>query len=123
MISKLGHVTILVRDQDEALKFYTEKLGLEKRADVPFGPEMRWLTVAPKGQKEMEIVLQQPGGYHDEETQKSMLERVGQSTAWVFETDDCQSAYETLNSRGVQAIFKDLYGNQFVLLEPKPYSP
>ena len=77
MITKLGHVTILVRDQDEALEFYTEKLGLEKRTDVPFGPGMRWLTVAPKGQREVAIVLQQPGGYHDEATRKAMLERVG----------------------------------------------
>ena len=104
MISKLGHVTILVRGQDEALEFYTEKLGLENRADVPFGPEMRWLTVAPKGKNEMEIVLQQPGGYHDEETRRSMLERVGQGTAWVFETVDCQSAYKTLSSWGVEFL-------------------
>ena len=136
MITKLGHVTILVRDYDEALKFYTEVLGLEKRADVPFGPGMRWLTVAPQGQKEVEIVLHQPGGMHDEETKKTMLERVGQGTAWVLETEDCQQTYQTLKSRGVkfisppedqpwglQAIFEDLYGNQFVLLTPKPYSP
>lgn len=130
MISKLAHVTVLVRDQDEALHFYTEVLGLEVRQDVPFGPGMRWLTVAPPGQKEPEIVLQQPGSYHDEATTRQMLERVGQGTAWVFNTDDCRLAYETLSSRGVkftsppeqqpwglQAIFEDLYGNAFVLLE------
>ena len=136
MITKLGHVTVLVRDYDEALKFYTEVLGLEKRADVAFGPGMRWLTVAPAGQKEVEIVLLQPGGMHDEATTKVLLERVGQGTAWVLETEDCHQTHETLKSRGVkfisppedqpwglQAIFEDLYGNQFVLLQPKPYSP
>src|SRR5258708_1163458 len=50
MITRLTHVTVLVRDQDEALRFYTEKLGFEKRFDVAFGPGARWLTVAPVGQ-------------------------------------------------------------------------
>ena len=57
MITLLARVTILVNDQDEALKFYTEKLGLEKRDDNTFAPGMRWLTVMQKGQKEVEIVL------------------------------------------------------------------
>ena len=77
MITKLAHVTIYVRDEDEALRFYTEKLGLEKRADVTAGPGMRWLTVAPKDQTGLEIVLQKPGGWHDEATTKRLLERVG----------------------------------------------
>ena len=77
MFTRLERVTILVRDQDEALSFYTEKLGLEKREDVEFAPGMRWLTVAPGDQKELEIVLQQPGSWHDEEATKKMQEGVG----------------------------------------------
>lgn len=52
-------MTIIVRDQDEALKKYMEKLGFEKRADdvVTTIPGYRWLTVAPKNQKKLEIVL------------------------------------------------------------------
>ncbi|GAC1617604.1 MAG: hypothetical protein NVS4B7_09910 [Ktedonobacteraceae bacterium] len=46
-IPSLAIISILVTDQDEALSFYTEKLGLEKRADITFGPDLRWLTVAP----------------------------------------------------------------------------
>lgn len=131
MITRLARVTIYVRDEDEALRFYTEKLGLEKRADMPFGPGMRWLTVAPRDQKELEIVLQKPGGWQGEELQKKLLERVGQGTTWVFYADDCRQTYETLRSRGVnflsqpqeqpygvEAIFEDLYGNVFSLLEP-----
>ena len=49
-ITQLAIIPILVADQDEALRFYTEKLELEKRADVMLGPGLRWLTVAPKGQ-------------------------------------------------------------------------
>ena len=131
MITKLAHVTIYVRDEDEALRFYVEKLGLEKRADVTAGPGMRWLTIAPKGQTEVAIVLLKPGGWHDEATTKVLLERIGQGTRWVFETVDCRKAYETLKSRGVnffnppqerpyglEAMFEDIYGNVLVLLEP-----
>ncbi len=133
MIKTLARVTILVRDLDEALRFYTEKLGLEKRADQNFGPGMRWLTVAPKEQTELEIVLQKPdASMHGEEGAKDLLSRVGQGTAWVFYTDDCRRTYETLLSRGVvfvrppqeqmygvEALFQDLYGNTFSLLQPR----
>ena len=132
MIKNVALVTIYVRDEDEALRFYTEKLGFEVRADATAGPGMRWLTVSPVGQADLEIVLQKPGGWHDEETTKKLLDRIGQGTPWVFNTDDCQSTYETLQSRGVkfssppegvpyglQAIFEDPYGNPFVLLQPR----
>ena len=136
MITKLIRVTILVRDYDEALAFYTGKLGFEKRADETFGPEMRWLTVAPPQQRELEIVLQQPHvGFHGEEQAQAMLERIGQQPAWVFETGDCQQEYEELQGRGVvfvsapqqqpygvEAIFQDLYGNSYSLLQPAPMS-
>ena len=59
-ITQLAVIPILVADQDEALRFFTEKLELEKRTDVIFGPGMRWLTVAPKGQKKPEIALAKP---------------------------------------------------------------
>ena len=132
MITKLARVTVIVRDQDEALRFYTEKLGLEIRADFTIGPGMRWLTVAPAGQSEVEIVLQQPSGWHDEQERQQMLDRVGQGTTWVFYTDDCHGDYEALAGRGVEfvsapanqvygveAVFHDLYGNTFSLLQPR----
>lgn len=132
MITRLARVTIYVRDQDEALKFYTETLGLETRADVTFGPGARWLTVAPTGQDDIEIVLQQPvPAMHGEEFAQKIAERVGQGTTWVFNTDDCRADYETLKGRGVaftsepqeqpygiEAVFQDLYGNSFSLLQP-----
>ncbi len=132
MIGSLSRVTILVRDQEEALKFYTEKLGLEKRADGTFGPGIRWLAVAAKGQSEPEIVLQKPNPMiHGEEGAKALDSRIGQGTTWVFTTDDCAKTYEELQSRGVvfssppqqrpyglEAIFEDLYGNAFSLVQP-----
>lgn len=58
MITNISHVTVLVKDQDEALKFYTEKLGFEVGTDMSM-PDygMRWLTVRPKGQPNLELTL------------------------------------------------------------------
>jgi predicted enzyme related to lactoylglutathione lyase len=133
MTFKLSHITILVRDQDEALEWYTTKLGLEKRADQPMGPEMRWLTVGVPGQPDPEIVLLKPAPCErGEEFYKTLLERIGQGTMWGFTTDDCQKTYEELTARGVEfnkppeeapwgihAEFKDLYGNEFMLVQPR----
>lgn len=133
-MNRLSVVSILVRDQDEALRFYTEKLGLEKRADTTFGPGMRWLTVAPKGLKTPEIALAKPeASLHGEERIQVLMEHIGRGTTWVFDTENCREAYRTLLARGVkflcpptehaygvEAIFEDLYGNTFSLLEPSP---
>lgn len=133
MITKLIRVTIQVRDYDEALQFYTEVLGLEKRADMAFGPGVRWLTVAPKGQTEIEIVLQKPEpGMHGEEHAAQMAARIGNQPTWVFATEDCQATYAELQARGVvfhgtptvqpygtEAVFADLYGNTYSLLQPR----
>lgn len=133
MINKLNVVTILVRDQEEALRFYTEKLGFEKRADQMFGPGVRWLTVAPPDQEEVEIVLQKPDpAMHGEEQAEAMLALVGKTPTWSFSTNDCRAAHETLSDRGVnfvqppeeqpygvEALFEDLYGNVFSLLEQR----
>lgn len=130
MLTQLARVTILVKDQDEALKFYTEKLGLEKRDDISYAPGMRWLTVAPKGQKEVEIVLHYPGKWLDPTTRRKVMRQIGKGVTWVFFCDNCQKTYEELRSRGVnftrpptkqmygvEALFEDLYGNMFSILE------
>ncbi len=131
MIQRLSHVTIIVRDVDEALDFYTKKLGFDKIADFPMGPGMRWVTVAPAGQKDIEIVLQQPHPEMQGEAEaKELMSQIGKGTAWVFQVDSCQKTCDELRNKGVriarepetlpfgiEAIFVDLYGNQFVLLE------
>ena len=54
---KIGHVTLLVKDFDEAAKFYVEKLGFVKRQDTTFWGDMRWVTVSPKDQPDLELTF------------------------------------------------------------------
>lgn len=128
MTTQIAYITILVRDQDEALRFYTEKLGWEKREEDTSIPGSRWLTVAPKGQKEVAFTLRK--------ADEAELGRVGNQTGGQFLcilcTDDCRKAYDTLHSHGVRflkppeeqpfgvvATFEDLYGNLLDLWEQR----
>ena len=133
MIQKLSHVSIYVLDQDRALAFYTQKLGLEVRSDSKMG-EFRWLTVGPKNQPDMELVLLPivPGPWFDASTAKQLKELVakGAMAAGVFETDDVRADYEELKKKGVEfksppterhygieAVVKDDSGNWFSLTQ------
>jgi predicted enzyme related to lactoylglutathione lyase len=117
-IDKVATLTIAVKDQNEALQWFTEKLDFEKRVDLS-APGMRWLTVAPRQQKEVEFVLA-----------SWFAELVGKNAPCVLETRDCQGTYRTLKDRGVrfsqtpsekpygiEAVFEDLYGNIYALVE------
>jgi catechol 2,3-dioxygenase-like lactoylglutathione lyase family enzyme len=136
MIKKLSHATIYVTNQDEAYKFYVEKLGFEVRTDATMEGGFRWLTVGPKDQPEFELVLMEPKGgmMLDEESAKQLraLVEKGAMGTGVFDTDDCQATYEELKSRGVEflapptdrfygieALFKDNSGNWFSLTQRK----
>ena len=137
MIKKLSHATIYVTNQDAAHDFYVNKLGFEVRTDFTM-EGFRWLTVGPKSQPELEIVLMEPkaGMMYDEETvaQLRALIEKGVMGAGVFNTDDCQATYEELKSRGVEflsppterfygieALFKDNSGNWFSLTQHKQH--
>jgi predicted enzyme related to lactoylglutathione lyase len=91
VISHISIITVRVKDQDEALRFYTECLGFEKRSDAPMGDGMRWVTVAPAGST-TEITLFQGdfGGAP-----------LGAYTGLVLETEDIDAAYQELSARGV----------------------
>jgi catechol 2,3-dioxygenase-like lactoylglutathione lyase family enzyme len=134
MIKQLTHVNVWVHDQDEALAFYTDKLGFELRDDVTL-PEMgdfRWLTVGVPGQEGVALTLMAVPGppVFDAETQSKLKEIVAKGAAGglFFATDDCQGTYEELKSRGVEfsqepteqpygidAGFRDVSGNQMRL--------
>jgi catechol 2,3-dioxygenase-like lactoylglutathione lyase family enzyme len=103
MITALNVASIYVLNQDEALDFYVNKLGLEKGNDVQQG-EYRWLTVRVPGDRATEISLEQPGPpLHDEDTADRIRELItkGAMGGLVFITDDARATYDTLRERGV----------------------
>ena len=135
---RIANAQLWVHDQDEALAFYTQKLGMEVRADVTL-PEMgdfRWLTVSPAGQEDMSIVLMAiPGSpVMDDGTAeevKSLMAK-GFAGAVFLTTDDCRASYEELKARGVEFTeapeerpygidsgFRDPSGNAIRLTEPR----
>jgi predicted enzyme related to lactoylglutathione lyase len=132
MLTRLTHFTVLVADEDEALAWYRDVLGFVVRDDQAFGPGMRWITVSPAPQTDVAIVLQKPNSMaHGEEEAAAMRQRIGKGTTTVLETDDCHGDYAQLSARGVHfseapsempwgisAVFEDLYGNSYNLLQP-----
>jgi uncharacterized glyoxalase superfamily protein PhnB len=133
---KISTAQVWVHDQDEALAFYTKKLGFEVRTDVTV-PELgnfRWLTVAPPGQHDVSIVLMAIPGppVMDSETaeQVKALMAKGFAGTVFLTTDDCRASYEELRKRGVEfseapeerpygidSGFRDPSGNSFRLTQ------
>jgi uncharacterized glyoxalase superfamily protein PhnB len=108
MMVKIDSAQLWVHDQDEALDFYTRKLGMEVRADVTL-PELgnfRWLTVGPAGQPDFAIVLMAiPGApVMDADTVEEVQNLMAKGFAGTvfLTTDDCQASYEELKGRGVE---------------------
>jgi uncharacterized glyoxalase superfamily protein PhnB len=109
MMIKIANAQLWVHDQDEALAFYTQKLGFEVRADVTL-PEMgnfRWLTVGPAGQDISIVLMAIPGApVMDPETGEQVRELMAKGFAGTIflTTDDCYASYEELKSRGVEFV-------------------
>ena len=136
MLKQLTHVQVWVHDQDEALKFYTEKLGMELREDVTV-PELgnfRWLSVGVPGQEDVAITLMNiPGPPVFEEETRDQIQKLlakGASGGLFFSTEDANKSYEELKSRGVEftqepteqpygidAGFRDPSGNHFRFMQ------
>jgi predicted enzyme related to lactoylglutathione lyase len=109
---QLASYQLFVKDQDEALEFYTRKLGMEVRSDVTMAElgNFRWLTVGPPAQPEIAIVLMAIPGepMFDRQTTdqlRNLLDK-GVGGALFLTTDDCQAAYEELSARGVEFLEK-----------------
>jgi uncharacterized glyoxalase superfamily protein PhnB len=133
---KVANAQLWVHDQDEALAYYTEKLGFEVRSDVTL-PELgdfRWLTVGPVGQPDFAITLMAIPGppVMDSDTADQVKDLMGKGFAGTvfLATEDCQASYEELKGRGVEfseppeerpygidAGFRDPSGNSFRLTQ------
>ena len=123
MLKRNNISSIFVLDQDEALTFYTEVLGLEVGEDMDFGP-MRWLTVRVPGD-EKTILLEKPGApAHDEATAEQIRALVtkGAGGGWLaFTTDDVEAAFARVSASGAditQDVVTQPYGRDFALRDP-----
>jgi len=132
----IANAQLWVHDQDEALAFYTEKLGFEVRSDVTIAElgDFRWLTVGPAGQSDIAITLMAIPGppVMDPATAEQVKDLMAKGFAGTvfLATDDCQASYEELKGRGVEFTeppeerpygidsgFRDPSGNSFRLTQ------
>lgn len=129
MAPRLGAVTFLVRDYDEAIAFFTGRLGFELREDTPLGGGKRWVRVVPRGggtglllaraatPEQAAAVGRQGGGrvFLFLETDDFARDHAAMRAAGVgFEEEPRREAY------GIVAVFRDLYGNKWDLIQPAP---
>ena len=126
---RINLASVIVDDQEKALKFYTEKLGFVKKTDMPIG-EYRWITVtSPDGPDGVELVLEPMGFPPAREYQKALYEAGIPITAFL--SDDLQKEYSMLKARGVvfrsepqamgsitSVLFEDTCGNLINLVQP-----
>ena len=132
MITRITHFPVFVHDQDEALAFYVNKLGLKLHTDVMFGEEgkkMRWLTVSTQEQTDFEIALMHA---FIPEQQALVGKQAPEVPLFCVSTNDCKKTYQELKNNGVtcvsdpeelpwgvSALIKDLYGNIINLVETR----
>jgi catechol 2,3-dioxygenase-like lactoylglutathione lyase family enzyme len=128
MLTRITHTGVWVHDLDQALAFYTEKLGFEVRYDIR-EETWSWVVVAPPGSDGAELTLNVPGPpFMDPDTARRVLELVGSGAigGGILATDDCRGDFETLTARGVEfqqepmerdygvdAAFRDPSGNSW----------
>jgi catechol 2,3-dioxygenase-like lactoylglutathione lyase family enzyme len=129
MSRHLGSMALVVRDYDEAIAYFTEKLGFDLLEDTLLGGEKRWVRVAPPGQPQTALLLARAVTPH----QASRIgDQAGGRVFLFLHTDDFWGDYERMRAKGVVfcetpreepygtvAVFEDLYGNRWDLLELK----
>jgi len=127
MKQSIAHIALVVDDYDDAIRFYTEKLDFVLLEDTPQSETKRWVLVAPKGAEECSLLLAKGVG----DTQRSSIGNQSGGRVFLFlRTDDFQRDYDRYKSRdikfirepktedyGTVAVFEDLYGNLWDLVE------
>jgi len=133
MFNDITHSRVFVNDQDEALDFYVNKLGLEVSADVDL-EIMRWLTVRAPGSDHNILLEQVDASFRDEDSAEKIQQLMSKGDACMFilQTENCQGAFDDLKSKGVEVIeepvdrfygidcaVRDPFGNHIRITEPK----
>lgn len=128
MNQHIAHIALVVRDYDEAIAFYTEKLHFKLVEDTKLSPTKRWVIVSPPGEGSCQLLLAKAVG-------EEQISRIGNQTGgrvFLFlHTNDFQRDYENLLAQNIRivrppsveeygkvAVFEDLYGNLWDLIEP-----
>ena len=128
MVQRIAHITIVVKDYDEAIKFYTEKLNFELLEDTRLSDVKRWVIVSPQGDLSCSLLLAKS----DSDEQKSKIGNQTGGRVFLFlYTDNFELDYKNLLKKGVEIVreprieeygkvlvFSDLYGNLWDLIEP-----
>ncbi len=127
MAQTLGYVTLLVRDYDEAIAYFTGALGFVLVEDTVLAPDRRWVRVAPPGSRGTCLLLARAS---TPEQEVRVGDQTGGRVGFFLHTDDFRGDYQKLKARGVRfreeprreaygtvAVFEDLYGNLWDLLE------
>jgi len=125
----LGAIALVVRDYDEALAFYVGKLGFTLIEDTPLGPGKRWVLVAPPGSRETQLLLAR-AATPDQESR--IGDQTGGRVFLFLHSDDFQRDHDRMRAAGVKfleaprtepygtvAVFEDLYGNRWDLLQSR----
>ncbi|WP_233843285.1 VOC family protein [Dyella sp. 2HG41-7] len=125
----IAAIALLVRDYDEAIAFYTDCLDFELIEDTPMGGGKRWVLVAPPGARETQLLLAQAS---TSEQDLCVGEQAGGRVFLFLHVDDFYARYAAMRSKGVRfletpreepygtvAVFEDLYGNKWDLLQPR----
>ena len=129
-MQNLSLIALVVRDYDEAIAWYTQTLGFTLIEDTPLSSTKRWVVIAPPGSSRTRLLLARAEG-------RAQEARIGDQTGgrvFLFlETDDFSRDYGAMSAKGVRfirqpmteiygtvAVFEDLYGNRWDLIEPSP---
>lgn len=128
MYQRIAHISLLVNDYDEAIDFYTNKLDFQIIEDTRLSIEKRWVLIAPKGAKECSILLAKAA---DKQQLECVGNQVGGRVGFFLFTDNFWGDYNrmremeinflrppTSHDYGIVAVFADLYGNRWDLVEP-----
>ena len=129
MTQKIATLALVVADYDEAIEFYRDKLGFSLVADTPLGGDKRWVLVAPPGGNGARLLLAKADG---PEQLASVGNQTGGRVMLFLETDDFAGDFSRMSEKGVTfleaprheaygsvAVFADLYGNKWDLIEPR----
>jgi catechol 2,3-dioxygenase-like lactoylglutathione lyase family enzyme len=128
MSQRIAHVTLVVRDYDEAIEFFTVALGFQLIEDTPLGGGKRWVLVGPRGESGTTLLLAEAA---TEEQGSSIGNQTGGRVFLFLHTDEFWRDYQAMRAKGVKfngepreesygtvAVFEDLYGNKWDLLQP-----